>query len=138
MRIAQAGLTRLWLGDELIEVEPAIEQSDGYIAHCYTTRLDASRPLRIEKIVAMYTSRDRAISDPGLDARETIEMVTDFDALLKRHTTTWKHLWHRFDFDIEHSDSDQEEQAEKILRLHVIAHCGKCTRRRYLPTLILA
>ncbi len=120
VRIAQAAVTRLWLGDESIDLEPDVEQSDGYIAHCYAMRLDASRPLRIEKIVAMYTSHDRAISDPGLDARETVGTANDFDTLLRRHSTTWKHLWHRFDFDIEHADSDQEQQAEKILRLHVM------------------
>ncbi|NIO39324.1 MAG: hypothetical protein GTO41_03445, partial [Burkholderiales bacterium] len=120
IRIAQAAKTRLWLDDEPIAPTQQQKQSDGYIAHCFTTQLTPSRKLSIEKTVAVYTSRDQAISDPGLEAREAVRVSPRFDELLRRHSIEWKHLWNRFDFDIEYVDRNQEEQAEKILRLHIL------------------
>jgi alpha,alpha-trehalase len=120
IRIGQAATTTFSHGSELIVLEPKVEQSDGYIAHCYKTRLDASKPLRIEKICALYTSRDHAISEPCLEARQTIADTLSFDMLADRHGMRWKHLWQRFDLDIEHVDPEEEERTKRILRLHIL------------------
>ncbi|AOY87441.1 trehalose 6-phosphate phosphorylase [Marinobacter salinus] len=120
IRIVQAATTRLWRGEQCITPAPAVDQAEGYIAHHYQTRLDPQQPLRIEKIVALYTSRDHAISESGLEARKSVSEAAAFDALASRHIMVWKQLWQRFDFDIEHDDPEEEEKTERTLRLHIL------------------
>ncbi len=73
------------------------------------------RTTRVEKVVAIHSSRDRAISDPLSDALERMATLPDFDALLAAHERSWARLWHRFDIDL---GSDQVE-ANRLLRLHI-------------------
>lgn len=120
IRIAQAATTRLWRGDKHIELLPAVDQTKEAIAHRYKIEIDSYEPLRIEKIVALYTSRDHAISEPKLAACKAIAGHTTFDTLASRHILVWKQLWRRFDFDIKHDDSEEEEKIERILRLHIL------------------
>ena len=42
----------------------------GFVAHALTLNLDQERPTTVEKIAALYTSRDRAISESLLQARQ--------------------------------------------------------------------
>lgn len=120
IRIAQAAATTFWRGSELIVPESRVEKSGDYIAHCYKTGVETAQSLRIEKIVALYTSRDHAISDPGLEARQAVADTLTFDVLVTRHSTIWKYLWQRFDLDIEHVDPEEEERTKRILRLHIL------------------
>jgi alpha,alpha-trehalase len=74
----------------------------------------------IEKIVALYTSRDHAISEPVLEAHKALSTPERFTNLLSRHILLWRQLWQRFDLDIEHDDPAEEERTERILRLHIL------------------
>lgn len=120
IHIAEAAVTRLWCDARRLDLAPRVDSAEGYIAHRYTTSVTAQQPLRVEKIAALYTSRDKAISEPGLEARKAVADAACFDTLAKRHALIWQQLWRRFDFDIEHEDADQEEHAERILRLHIL------------------
>src|SRR3546814_4145383 len=60
----------------------------------YTT-LFRSRPATVEKVVALHTSRDRAISESLLDAREAAQTAAGFADLLARHNGEWNILWDR-------------------------------------------
>ncbi len=72
------------------------------------------RPLFIEKIVALYNSRDHGISECGLEARQAIERADRFSDLLKTHTQRWERLWRRCDIVMEDGSESQ-----LILRLHL-------------------
>ena len=120
IRIALAAITRFWYGDEIVNVPPQVERDRHRIGHCYKTELNARQPLRIEKIAALYTSRDHAISEPALEARNAVAEVSTFEALACRHILLWRQLWQRFDFDIVHEDPEEEERTERILRLHIL------------------
>ncbi len=120
VHIAEAATTRFWRGDELIEVTPELEQDEDYIAHHYRLDMEPKHPVQIEKIVALFTSRDNAISESGLEARKAVTDAGRFVALAARHMLAWKLLWQRFDFDIEHADPEAEEHTELILRLHIL------------------
>ncbi|MDT8404739.1 glycoside hydrolase family 65 protein [Sulfuriflexus sp.] len=120
IRIAEAAKTRLWLADEPLDLKPQVQQDKDYIAHCYKVELDPQQALRIEKTVALYITRDHAISEPGLEARKAVANAACFDTLVNRHIQRWKQLWRRFDFDIEHDNEQDEEKTEKILRLHIL------------------
>ncbi len=53
-------------------------------------------PVVIEKVAAVATSRDRALSTPLLDASHRIRRVGNFDALLSVHVSRWSEMWDRF------------------------------------------
>lgn len=120
IRIAQASITRLWRGKHRLVLAPRVDQAEGYVAHCYQTEIGPQHPLRIEKVVALYTSRDHAISEPGLEARKEVVQTRAFGPLVRRHKMIWDQLWQRFDFDITHDDPKEAEKARRILRLHTL------------------
>ena len=120
IRIAQAAITRFWLGEQAVKRVPRVEQAEDYIACHYQIELGSQQPLRIEKTVALYTSRDHAISEPMLEARKAIARALPFVTLAGSHTLLWQQLWQRFDIDIEHDDPQEEERTERILRLHIL------------------
>ncbi|RRQ21015.1 glycoside hydrolase family 65 protein [Thiohalobacter thiocyanaticus] len=119
IRIALAATTRLWRNGSLVEVEPDCRREDGYVAHHYRLEIEPAQPLRIEKISALYTSRDRAISAPGLEARKAVADAAPFSRLAERHALVWQQLWQHFDFDLEHETAGTGERTERILRLHL-------------------
>ena len=49
----------------------------------------------IEKMVAFYTSKDRAISEPLGSAGKSARRYPGFDEALARHTAAWGELWRR-------------------------------------------
>lgn len=75
----------------------------------------AQKELRIEKIVALYTSRDFAISEPALAARKLIHQTGSFDQLRQSQECAWRHLWSIADIQWEDGDSD----TQFVLRLHI-------------------
>ncbi len=72
----------------------------GYIGQELTVELGRGDTIRLEKVLALYTSRDHAISEPGLAARKASARAGRFDALLADHVLAWKHLWRRFDIHL--------------------------------------
>lgn len=75
----------------------------------------AQRPLRLEKIVTLYTSRDFAISDPKTAATTWVHRHPGFDALLESHERAWRRIWNHTDLQIESDDPN----AQAVLRLHL-------------------
>ncbi|MEQ8964633.1 MAG: glycosyl hydrolase family 65 protein [Azospirillaceae bacterium] len=61
----------------------------------------AGDTVAVEKIVALHTGRDRAISEPGLAALERVRRAGDFESLLAAHRLAWSHLWRKFDIGLE-------------------------------------
>lgn len=72
-----------------------------YIAQELSFSVTAGEPISIEKIVAVYTSRDPAIAECGLAATTAIERAGRFDALLQSHSQAWQQLWSQCDMRVE-------------------------------------
>jgi len=120
IRIGQAATTRCWSGEEPLQPAPFVEQDQDRIAHRCRLRIAPRRPLRVEKVVSLYTSRDNAISEPGLEARKALADRHRFPALADRHGLLWKQLWDRFDLRMVHDNPDEEVRTQRILRLHIL------------------
>ena len=73
----------------------------------------------LEKIVALYTSRDRAIADPETAARTAIARADSFDALLQTHERVWVHLWERTDLNLIDIASEEADDTHLAVRLHL-------------------
>jgi trehalose/maltose hydrolase-like predicted phosphorylase len=115
IRIAQAARTRLYQGGKPCLVERQVVHGDvGQLVHELTTILGAGCSLTVEKTVALATSRDRAISEPGAAALGWLRSAAGFEELLGQHALAWAHLWDRFDVGIVGDD-----QAQLLVRLHL-------------------
>ncbi len=68
----------------------------------------------IEKVVAVFTSKDRAISEPGTAAREAVAVAPGFDELLERQRVGWDPLWRRAAFSINDDDASMA-----VVNLHL-------------------
>ena len=114
VRVAEAARTRVYCDDQLIETERKPVQRPGYIGQEFFIDVDEKKPVTVEKIVSLFTSRDFAISEPVLDAVAAVGHVSSFDELRRTHVLQWSHLWNRCDIRLENSDRPQ-----MILRLHI-------------------
>jgi alpha,alpha-trehalase len=99
--IAQAARVRVFHDDRPTGyVREAVEEPR-YIAQDILLDVAAGTPVRVEKIVALYTSRDRAISECGLEARTAIVRAGSFGELLRTQALAWDHLWSSFGMELE-------------------------------------
>lgn len=92
-------------------------EEEGFIAQEFRTTVKKKQKVEVEKVIALYTSRDPAISECGLAARQAIAQKLSFAGLFKQHKLAWKHLWKRFDIQIVCEDPHHE--VSKLLRLHL-------------------
>ncbi len=75
----------------------------------------SGRPIRVEKVVAVYTSKDRGISESRSEALHALEGAADFNELLGMHERSWQGLWDRCHINV---DAEHENIAQ-ILNLHI-------------------
>ena len=68
----------------------------------------------IEKVVSVFTSRDRAISEPGGAARQAAADSPPFDELLASQRSAWEPLWKRAAFTVR-----DDGQSSTVLALHL-------------------
>ena len=117
--IAEAARTEVFIDDAPLRVERRAEEKPGLVGQRFGLTLERGRPVRIEKTLALFTSRDRAISECGLAARTAVAGAGRFAELLERHGLAWELLWRRFDIEVETAHDEGGERMGLILHLHV-------------------
>ncbi len=114
LRIAQAARTRVFQAGALIPAHRQTDSSDGYVAQTLHVELVQGEALTVEKVVSLYTGRDKAISEPSLAATKAIAEAGSFALVLADHTLAWSQLWARGDITLKDSS-----RIQMILRLHI-------------------
>jgi trehalose/maltose hydrolase-like predicted phosphorylase len=112
VRIAVA--VRVRVPDDSLPDRHLVTEPDA-VMHAVTLDLEQGRPAAVEKIAALYTSRDRAISECLLTARQAAVDAPGFADLEARHAAAWESLWSRFDIRLD----DANKWAETVLHLHM-------------------
>ncbi|MBO2530126.1 MULTISPECIES: glycoside hydrolase family 65 protein [Thermobifida] len=92
--------TQVTCQDELVEQTLEIPAAQG-------------EQVTVEKIVAVYSSLDHAVSNRREAARAAVEHAADFTGLLHRHATAWRHLWRHCDVTISNPEHTM------VLHLHL-------------------
>ncbi|MGA2872832.1 MAG: HAD-IA family hydrolase [Candidatus Dormibacteria bacterium] len=100
--LAEAARTRLTAGTETAR-QPV--SGDASVAQELSVHVLEGGRVGVEKVVAIFTSRDRAISDPETAARPAAAAAGDFKALLGEHAAAWARLWRRSRLQAEVSES---------------------------------
>ncbi|MGD8727446.1 MAG: hypothetical protein PVH40_07355, partial [Gemmatimonadales bacterium] len=73
IEIAEVARTRARGAREKAPAERHPIEEEGYAAQEFTLDAETGVPLTVDKVVALHTSRDRAISEPSLAARVSVE-----------------------------------------------------------------
>jgi trehalose/maltose hydrolase-like predicted phosphorylase len=115
VRVALAARTRLLRDGQSAEAVRRLIVEPGFVAHELAFELEQGRPATVEKVVALFTSRDRAISESRADARLVLAGAEDFGGLLARHEGAWDSLWSRFDIELDSAN----QWTETVLHLHI-------------------
>jgi trehalose/maltose hydrolase-like predicted phosphorylase len=117
VRIAQAATTRVLRDGQPVAAMRRTVQEPGYIADELTVDLQEGGPITVEKVVALFTSRDRATAEPGDAARGRLSRLPGgFDQLLEGHVLAWNQLWRRCRIDL---GGDGDQEIARTLNLHV-------------------
>ncbi len=114
LHVAEVARTRLYHHARLVDAERQVDRRTDHIAQELSCPIRQGDSLAVEKIVAFYTSRDPAISEPALEAQQTLREAGRFDDLLAAHALAWAHLWDDCNFEIE-----EKQPAETALKLRV-------------------
>lgn len=119
IRIATAARTTARLAEAEIRPTRRFDaDSDGAVAHEFTTDAAAGVPLVIEKVVHVSTSRDRAVLTPAEAAADGVAHAASFDELLVAHTQAWEWLW--LEFAVELWPAGKEALALHFNAFHVL------------------
>ncbi len=114
--IVEAARTRLRSAGESLPAERHLERLPDFVAQDMTFDVEAGQEITTEKVVALYTSHDEAISEPGLAALDTLRHAGPFDRLLEAHRRAWAHLWDECGIEIE---TTADHSVGLKLRLHI-------------------
>jgi beta-phosphoglucomutase family hydrolase len=117
--VAQAARTRFFRGDRPFDPERLTVGKPGYIGQQAEVELAEGESVTVEKIVALYTSRDRAIADPRTEALTAISRAGGFEELVGSHELAWTHLWRQCDLEFVRVRGEPNHDTHRILRLHI-------------------
>jgi alpha,alpha-trehalase len=111
--IAEVARTQVIRDGSPIRPPRRVIEEPGFIAHEISIDVEILQTITIEKIVTLFTSRDRSISDPLAEACSWSDRRSTFSVLLDDHIREWDHLWNRFSLEFE------GDGAETRLALHL-------------------
>jgi trehalose/maltose hydrolase-like predicted phosphorylase len=123
MYVAEAARTRLFDGDQRIAAERSLYQMEDYIQQVLAIDAQEGRPLRVEKLVAFYSSRDRAINEPLGAAGNSAARYPNFAEAFARHAAAWDELWRTCDLKL-----PGDSRVQLLLRLHISHVLQVCSR----------
>ncbi len=111
--IAQAARTQFFRQSAVVTPERTTETANGYVVQDMALTVAPGETLTIEKIVALFTSRDRAIAECRLAAKQAIAHAERFTPLVERHAQAWQQVWELCDITIV-----EQPHIQRVLRLH--------------------
>ncbi len=116
--VAEAARTVILMGGNVIQPERANIVEEEYVAQDIVVTLGPSEGFCVQKVVSLYTSRDRGIYEP---AEAAIEAVTDahpLDQLIECHLNAWRSLWRAFDLFVETTEEYSKLIPSLLLHLN--------------------
>ncbi|MDQ3302544.1 MAG: glycoside hydrolase family 65 protein [Actinomycetota bacterium] len=112
--VAEAARTRVFGEGGMLQVQRNLFQMQDYIHQVLTFEVQEKEPVRVEKMVAFYNSRDSALNEPLANAGKAVGRCGTFDEALEPHTRAWRELWDVCDVRVPGDD-----RVQLLLRLHI-------------------
>ena len=114
VEVVEAARTAVTRDGAPCDCERRILAEGSSIADELSLRLEHGEEIAVEKTVALYTSRDQAISEPGPAAARALERAGGFPELLRAHALRWEQLWKRIQLRL-----DADVRTQMTLNLHI-------------------
>ncbi|MBL7071535.1 MAG: response regulator [Candidatus Omnitrophica bacterium] len=112
--ISQSARTRIFRSGEELHAKSTMQlKHEKAIYQDFTLRVCKNNSYEVEKIVSIYTSKDKGVKDPGVESVRALKRPLRFDGLIESHRKRWGLLWKTFDINI-----SGDATFRKILRLH--------------------
>jgi trehalose/maltose hydrolase-like predicted phosphorylase len=112
--IAEAARTRVYGEHEVVSVGRDLYQTDNYIQETLTFDVKENSPVRVEKMVALFSSRDHAINEPLANAIKAVGRYEPFAEAFDHHARAWDELWSVCDVRI-----PKDSRVQLLVRLHI-------------------
>ncbi|GAA0545579.1 glycoside hydrolase family 65 protein [Actinomadura livida] len=106
--IAVAARTRI-----SAEADQTTRCEDAWTGHDLTLDVREGEPVTVEKVAAVFTSRDHAVEESGQAALAAATDAGGFDDLLERHTLAWSRIWRRCQLSVD------DVEVQRALNLHI-------------------
>jgi trehalose/maltose hydrolase-like predicted phosphorylase len=123
IEIAVAARTRVYRDDQEADVVRSVDQMQDVIQQGLEFELEPHAPVRVEKIISLYTARDRAITEPMANAAKSVQRYPGFAEAVEGHAHTWEELWEVCDVQL-----PSDKRAQFLLRLHISHLLQTCSR----------
>jgi trehalose/maltose hydrolase-like predicted phosphorylase len=112
--VAEAARTRVYGEEGSLDVDRSLYQMQDYVHQVLSFEAREKEPVRVEKMVAFYTSRDAAINEPLVNAGKAVNRYGSFDEAFERHARAWDELWELCDVRV-----PKDDRVQLLLRLHI-------------------
>ena len=119
IHVAQVARTQAFLDGHFLDVKRRGIEEPGIIGQELTIDLKQGNTLILEKLASLYTSRDHAISECGLEARKAIVRAGSFEGVMTDHVLAWKNLWSHFGVNVHPANSGYTSNVPMLLRLNM-------------------
>lgn len=117
--IAQAARTRVLLDGADVQPERLTSEREAWVGQDFELEIQEGQSVEVEKVVALYTSRDNAISECELAARTAIARAPDFETLKVSQAEAWEYIWDQCDIGMSDGPEDEVRSTLATLRLHM-------------------
>ncbi len=124
--IAEAARTRVFHGGTdggPLAAERSLYQMEDYIQQVLAFDVEQGRPVRVEKLISLFTSHDNAITETLVAAGTDVARYPNFAAALNEHESAWTELW-----DIGDIQLPRQPRAQLLLRFHISHVLQVCSR----------
>jgi len=112
-RIAISAKTNLYENNEAMAADKSVVQEKACIAEDIKINARENNTYTVEKLVSIYTSLDKNISNPKKSSTEILSKIKSFKNVYDPHKKAWKRLWDKSDIKI-----TGDRFAQKAVRLH--------------------
>jgi beta-phosphoglucomutase family hydrolase len=104
----------LYQAGRILDAERRVEKDMGIISECLYVDAQKGKTYALEKLVSIYTSRDKDIEDePEEVAKVSLKKIRSYDMVFRKHRKAWNELWKHADYQI-----DGDRFSQKVVHLH--------------------
>jgi trehalose/maltose hydrolase-like predicted phosphorylase len=118
IRIATGARTQVRCSGVLCDVPRQVRTEPGLVMEEMAVEVSAGQVISVEKVAALHTGRDWALSEPSEAVVWDLGRAPGFDDLLDEHSLAWAQLWERFHTSLE-EDHKAGPQASLTIRLYL-------------------
>ncbi len=120
LEVAEAVRTRVFSCTGPIDSKRSTEREQRRVDQHLQVRVETGTSVRIEKILSLHTSRDRAGCEAVHDAVKTLAEAPGFTALYVSHRQAWHQLWQDCDFQLTVRDGNQTSLKLRLYVFHLM------------------